>query len=300
MQSFTLFRPSTTLGALTLSAVALCCLAAGVFFLLRGLGVAAGLHQAWYLLGGGYLAGLGIFFAYLAWACFGMSYLVDRNAVTLRWGGIRQVVPVVAIERLIPASHADDAKVAGLNWPGLHVGRGHVPDLGEVLFYSTHRSMADVLFLQTASQTYAISVPDPVFFAQTVQSQQERGPLFETRQAVHRRGLGGAGFWQDRGALLLSALLVASFAAVLVYVLNDYSGLAQRIALRFPALGGIARMTDKSALLDIPRTGAAIMGVNLALALALHSWEKMVAYVLLLAGIGIQATLLIAALVAVA
>jgi hypothetical protein len=87
---------------------------------------------------------------------------------------------------------------------------------------------------------------------------------------------------------------------VLAYVLHEYPGLSQSVALRFPSLGGITRVSDKSALLDIPRSGLGFMAVNLILAVVLHSWERMVGYVLLLAGIAVQLMLLIAAVVAVA
>ena len=62
----------------------------------------------------------------------------------------------------------------------------------------------------------------------------------------------------------------------------------------------IVRVSDKGALLDIPRSAAGFLALNLVLAVLLHSWERMVAYVLLLAGIAIQVTLLVAAAVAVA
>jgi hypothetical protein len=42
------------------------------------------------------------------------------------------------------------------------------------------------------------------------------------------------------------------------------------------------------------------MAVNLLAAIFLHGWERMVSYVLLLAGIAIQVMLLVAAIVAVA
>jgi len=53
-------------------------------------------------------------------------------------------------------------------------------------------------------------------------------------------------------------------------------------------------------LLDIPRSALGFLAVDLTLAVVLHSWERMVGYVLLLAGIAVQITLLIAAVVAVA
>jgi hypothetical protein len=143
-------------------------------------------------------------------------------------------------------------------------------------------------------------VPDHIVFAETVQAAQARGPLFEQRQAVHRWGLAAQSFWLDANARLLAAALIASFVAVLAYVLHEYPGLPQSVPLRFPALGGIVRVSDKSELLDIPRSGLGFMAANLTLAVILHSWERMVGYVLLLAGIAVQMMLLVAAIVAVA
>ena len=49
----------------------------------------------------------------------------------------------------------------------------------------------------------------------------------------------------------------------------------------------------------VPSAGGWLFAAVL-LAILLHSWERMVAYVLLLAGIGVQVMLLVAAIVAVA
>ena len=107
-------------------------------------------------------------------------------------------------------------------------------------------------------------------------------------------------FWLDANARLLAMLLIASFLAVTGYVLHEYPSLAQSVPLRFPSLGGVVRVSDKSALFDIPRSAFGFLTVNLVLAVFLHSWERMMGYVLLLAGIAVQLTLLVAAIVAVA
>src|SRR5437764_700848 len=96
----------------------------------------------------------------------------------------------------------------------------------------------------------------------------------------------------DRNARLLALALVASFFSALAYVLQQYPGLPATVAFRFPSVGGIVRVGPKSDLLDIPRSGLGFLAVDLALAVILHSWERMVGYVLLLAGIGVQITLL--------
>ena len=115
----------------------------------------------------------------------------------------------------------------------------------------------------TPTQMYAISVPDPVFFAQTMQSNQSRGALFEQRQAVHRWGIAAQSFWLDPFARTLTIALIAAFIAVLGYMLHIYPGLSQSVPLRFPSLGGVVRVSDKSELLDIPRSAAGFLAVEL-------------------------------------
>ncbi|HEX5370493.1 MAG TPA: PH domain-containing protein [Dehalococcoidia bacterium] len=300
MPSFTIFRPSNTVGTLYgLGAVAIA-LALGAGALYRGLTMDVKLWQLAPLLLGGGLIALALLGAYWTWGCRSLRYVVDRNALSIRWGNLQQVVPLSNIERLIPAEGGESPQIDGVDWPGHHVGRGYVPAVGEVLFYSTHRSLADVLYVQTPAETYGISVPDQVFFAQTIQSNQARGALFDQRQAVHRWGIAAQSFWLDPSARLLTLILVASFAIVLGYVQHIYPGLNETVSLRFPSLGGVVRTSDKSELLDIPRSAFGFLAVDFVLAVLLHTWERMVGYVLLLAGIAIQIMLLVAAVVAVA
>jgi hypothetical protein len=299
MPSFTAFRPASAIGTLYGVAVTIFALLIGGGLLYQGLSMDVQLTQLLPLLIGGALLCLGVLFAYWTWGCNSLRYVVDRNALSIRWGNLQQVVPLANIERLVPAG-SEALQIAGVNWAGHHVGRGEVPDVGEVLFYSAHRAPDEVLYVVTATETYGISVPDHVFFAQTVQSNQSRGPLFEQRQVVRRWGVAAQSFWLDPVARVLTVVLVGSFVAVLAYVADMYPDLTQSVALRFPSLGGVVRVADKSALLDIPRSAFGFMAADLVLAVLLHSWERMVGYVLLLAGIAIQVMLLVAAIVAVA
>ena len=272
----------------------------GAALIYRGLTMDVELAQLFVLFPGGFLLCLGALFGYWTWSCASLSYVVDRNALTIRWGFVQQIIPLTNVERLVPGEESDEINVEGVDWTGHHVGRAAVDQIGEVLFYSAHNLPSEVLYVQTPTEIYGISVPDPVFFAQTVQSNQSRGPLFEQRQAVHRWGIAAQTFWQDRTALLLTLAMVAAFAAVLGYVLEIYPGLSQSVPLRFPSLGGVVRVSDKSELLDIPRSAFGFLALDLVLAILLHTWERMVGYVLLLAGIGVQVMLLLAAIVAVA
>jgi hypothetical protein len=294
------FRPASPKGALLGFAVAGACLLVAALLLYRGLQMETELTQIGPFIASTCFAVLAGLFGYWSWGRQTLRYTVDRNTLSIRWGGLEQIVPIGSIERLIPASKDEDVAVEGVNWAGHHFGRAAIEGFGDVLFYSGHSSVEEVLYVYTLAQTYAISVPDHHAFAQSVQASQARGPLFEQRQALHRAGISAQTFWADNFALVLAGLLVAAFFVVLGYVLQTYPDLAQTVALRFPSFGGIARLSDKSALLDIPRTAAGIAAINLAMAIVTHSWERMVSYVVLIAGILIQVVLLVAAIVAVA
>src|SRR5204862_5654228 len=105
------------------------------------------------------------------------------------------VIPLDKIERLVPGEEFGQPSIEGLNWPGHHVGRASVPSMGEVLFYSAHRTAREILYIETPDQAYGISVPDQQIFLHSIQQAQTRGALFEQRQAVHRWGLAAQSFW---------------------------------------------------------------------------------------------------------
>ncbi len=300
MPSFTIFRPGNSLGSVYGGVVVAVTLLLGAGLIYRGLTLDVGIQQMAPLFVGGFFLCLCVLYGYWTWSCTSLRYLVDRNALDIRWGAVHQVIPLANIERLVPGEETDNPQIEGINWVGHHIGRAEVDQIGEVIFYSAHRSPGEVLYVQTPTEIYGISVPDPVFFAQTVQSNQSRGPLFEQRQAVHRWGPAAQSFWFDRVAIVLALLMVVAFGVVLAYVLDMYPGLSQSVPLRFPSLGGVVRVTDKGELLDIPRSAFGFLALDLVLAVMLHSWERMVGYVLLLAGIGVQVMLLVAAIVAVA
>ena len=298
--SITVFRPETGYGALLGLAGAAFSAVLTAFLVMRGLDESVRLHQMLPFLAAAVTAGTFCLIAYWTFGILTLRYVVDRSALSIRWGDLQQVIPLEKIERLVPGGELEPPVIEGLNWPGHHVGRAYVQPVGDVLFYSAHRTPAEILYIETPEQTYGISVPDQQIFLQSIQEAQTRGPLFDQSQAVHRRGIAAQSFWMDPGAIVLALLLIGTFFSVLGFVLHQYPGLPATVALRFPSLGGVVRSGHKSDLLDIPRSGLGFLAINLVLAVLLHSWERMVGYALLVAGIALQIGLLIAAALAVA
>jgi hypothetical protein len=241
---------------------------------------------------------LGSLFAYWTYACHTLRYVMDRNGVVIRWGDIRQTIPMGQIERLVPGREAPPPRIAGLSWLSHHVGRGEVIGVGDTLFYSTHRSPREVLYLTTPSQSYAISIEDEVAFAEELQSFQKLGALVSLPRATERVSLAGQPFWRDRYAQALALAAAVTCAAVFGYVFHQYPGLPGSLPLSFPSLGGVTRVASKHELLTIPGTAVGLLLVNLVLGFVLHGWERMVGYLLFLMALAGQGILLGGAIIA--
>lgn len=228
----------------------------------------------------GLLAGL---FCYWLFAVTSIRYIIDRNALAIQWGNVRQLIPLRSIQRLIPGRNVPEPSVTGLNGPGLHVGRGRVERVGDTLFYSTHTNRDQLLYVVTPTQSYALTVEDPVAFAKAIQQRQGHEAV-QVRQAPLRTSATAAGFWSDPWAYGLVAGAVIATIALGGYVFYRYPGLPPTLEIAFPPMGGIIRVGSRKELLQIPLTALAILGVNVVLGMLVHRLERMAAYLLWGAG----------------
>ncbi|MPZ24660.1 MAG: hypothetical protein GEU28_14275 [Dehalococcoidia bacterium] len=241
---------------------------------------------------------LGGIFLYWSLACLNVAYIVDRNGLAIQWGPIRQLVPLDQIQRLVPGTNIKRPRIKGLGWWGHHIGQGTIRGIGHTLFYSTHRSRNELLYVVTPKQSYGICVHDPVLFAREVESRQAMGPTRTVNQAPIRNALAGQAFWLDRTAQALMLVGAAFCAAIYGYIFYEYPSLSETIDLSFPSLGGVVRVGDKSELLQIPNSALAVLAIDIVLALVVHLWQRLLAYILLLGGIFTQGMLLVAAYIA--
>jgi hypothetical protein len=292
------FRPPRTLGTLMGGLLAAWCYLLVIGLVVRGVTQPVSLGVLAPYLAAVLFFGLGGLFAYWTYSCHTLRYMLDRNGLSIHWGDIRQTVPVGQIERLVPGREAPPPRIAGVSWLGHHVGQALVERIGDTLFYSTHRSPEELLYVVTPSQSYAISVEDEVEFAGELQSFQKLGALVSLPQATERVSLAAQPFWQDRLGQGLALAAVVVCATTLGYVFHQYPGLPESLPLSFPSLGGVVRVASKHELLTIPSTGVGLLLVNLVLGFVLHGWERMVGYLLLLAALAVQGILLAGAIIA--
>ncbi|MCA9830859.1 MAG: PH domain-containing protein [Dehalococcoidia bacterium] len=203
-----------------------------------------------------------------------MAYVIDGDALVIRWGFRRVEIPIDTILRLVPGRTLDPAHIRGINWPGCHIGHAEVKRIGYTLFYSTHRMQSDLVIVHTTQESYALSLVDQAGLAEEIQSRTVLGSLESHPQRSAASGIAALPFWRDGHAI--SATLLAVFGAVLTcgFVMYRYPGLPEIIELTFPASGGLAVVGEKSELLKIVYLGAAISAVNIAVGVALHARER--------------------------
>ena len=256
-----------------------------------------------------FLAFVGVFtllavaalFGYWTYALLTLGYDLNQEGVTIRWGLLRQFVPLGSIQRFVPGREARLPQVQGVNWWGYHVGRGTVEGLGETLFYSSHRSPWDAVYVVTPGIAYAISPENHVRFAMELQhllretSPDESG---SARPRVTYPALVVHPFWLDRFGQLLALTAVAANVALFGFICGVYPGLADRLNLAFPPVGGID-LRPKDELFQIPLTALALLAVSLAAALAVHKWERAASHLLLAGALFTQGVLWVAAAIAV-
>ncbi len=290
-------HPPRAVGVMIGAAFALWCFAITGLLLWRGLGAPVDLPVLGPYIASTLFFGLGCLFAYWTYGCLTLTYHLDRNGLIIRWGDIRQVIPMDRIERLIPGRELPKPKVTGVSWAGHYVGRATVGDLGETLVYATQGDPEDLLYVVTPAQSYAIAIDDEVRFAEELQGHQKMGQLVSLPQVTERSSLAAQPFWQDPIAQGLALAAGVAFAVMTGYVFHNYPGLPESIPLAFPSLSGVTRVDDKRELLTLPITGVGLLATNLILGFFLHAWERTVGYLLFLAAIGAQVILLAAAII---
>lgn len=298
-QSLTIERPSRTTGTLIGAAASLGALALALSLLLQAAGWPVSFPLFLALTGAGVLLVFAGIFAFWAYGCYSMRYVLGAGGLSIIWGPIRHFIAIDRIQLMTHGRANHRVKVGGIGWPGYHVGLGSVEMFDRVLFFSTHSSPEELVYIQTPTAIYAVSPADPVrFIAEAQKFQGAASP--ESRPAVQRDILSGHPIWADRVAQLLGAVAVLGNVALWGFVCAAYPDLNDRITIEFPPVGQIVELHARSDILKIPATATAILAVNLLAGLVFEWKERAAAYLLLSGAVFMQIVFIIAAIVAVA
>ena len=237
-------------------------------------------------------------FAFWSYCCFTLRYAMDRSGLTIAWGPIKHFVSIDNIENFVLGRAENRVSVRGLGWWGYHVGKGAVDPGGSAIFFSTHRSAEELVFVHTSAAVYAISPQDPVRFIADAQRFKSSGKAARP-SGVERDIIAGHPIWADRVAQALAAAAIVLNIALWGFVFAVYPELDRQITIEFPPIGDITTLASREEILKIPATATAILAVNLAAALGFQYKERAATYLLMSGAILFMLMFWVAAAVAV-
>lgn len=234
--------------------------------------------------------------AYHTWALTHTSYAIDRNAFVIRWGPIREIIPMGDVQRVIAgADIAADVRLLRLPLPGWWIGRGWHPASGQIHFFSTVPPEQQIIIV-TQTAGYAVSPQDTEAFVEAFRVRFQMGPTQIVRPARLLPAVMTWPIWKSPATLALIALPVALNALAFGVGFALFPGLPDQIVLHFDAVGAPDRFGAPAQVFGPAVIGLALALINLAIGIVAYRRDRLAAYLAWGGSAGVQLSLLIATL----
>ncbi|MFQ6101985.1 MAG: PH domain-containing protein [Anaerolineae bacterium] len=219
-------------------------------------------------------------FGYWVYGLARSGYVLDRNALVIRWGPTEQIVPTGQIKRVLTGGEVEGhIQFYGGMWPGHCAGYGEVPGVGSTLFYGTV-PLRRQIYIVTPGLTYGISPADHEGFLASLHERLQMGPTQIVEQSSKRLGFLNWAIWQDRLGL---GLLAAGFLVLLALVgllCFQFPALPWLLPLHFSAAGNPDRLGPRGQIFIIPFIGLLTLLLNGALGGLTYRRERVASYLL--------------------
>lgn len=217
--------------------------------------------------------------AVFAYGYYSMRYGFDGDSLVIRSLWLREIVPLGQIDGILGGKRLGArARVEGIAWRGISIGRLAATDLVKPRVYGTTLAPSAVLIASTPGRAYAITPADlDGFKSELIRRLESFSPEeIETapEPSVEGSMLPTASLLGDRiGASIAAAcavVLVLSFA----YVAIKLPGLPESLPLHFSTSGLPDYVVPRLDAFRLPLVGALFLGVNLVAATVAHAWQK--------------------------
>ena len=191
---------------------------------------------------------------YRTWSAFSLEYWVDRNAVTIRWANVRQVVPINSIQRLIDGGVSHVGRVRWYHWPAPWLRQSETPDFPDLMLCAT-RPASECLLLDTGTMVFALSPRWRVRFVEQLQESYQLGPAL----SLHTNDLEPTRTqrWLRENGVGLALLGIGLIGVLVLFgrLMVAFPGLPNSLPFRYDSAGMPDVMRDKSTLFIIPAVG---------------------------------------------
>jgi hypothetical protein len=216
------------------------------------------------------------------------GYLVDRNALVIRWGPTTQVVPLESVTSVVSGDQLEGlSRFRGVLWPGLRVGYGEIEEVGPTLFFATG-SLKKQVVLVTPALAYALSPGDKAAFLETLRHRMSMGPTQSVEQASQQPAILTWHFWDDGLGMALLVCALVLLVALFGYISMRYPDLADLQPLHFDSAGQPDRWGTPPQVFTLPFIGLLALIANAGLGFLLYDRERSASYLLWSGAIGVQ------------
>lgn len=245
------------------------------------------------------LLALAAYIGWRVWLCLTLAYWIDRNAVTIAWGPLRQIIPLGQIKQIVrggPEPAHGESRWSWLKrWPQVERWLVYGPELemarradGRYILSLASQPLPEQLLLETAAGVFGISPADPDQFLVSLEQHHRLGPTRLLPMGRRRPKIAQSPLWQDRLSLLL---LLAGFEGALLTLgalMARYPGLPDTLAS--------LSETGRDALFWVPAFAFAVWIINGLWGLTVYERQRVAANLLWGGTLVTQATALIALL----
>ena len=224
------------------------------------------------------------------------SYLLDRNALIIRWGAIEYTIPMASVECIMTGDEIEGRiRFHGVSWPGYQVGYGQLPGDIPALFFATLPPRHQI-YLVTSDMAYGISPADREAFLESLVQRIEMGPTQAVEAMAKRPAFMDWALWRDRPGMIGLGLGALASLALIGFICFRFEMLPARLPLHFDAAGNPDWWGERGHVFMIPLIGLLSLAVNTLLGALVYRYEKIVSYLLWGGTLLIQILVWIAAL----
>ena len=236
--------------------------------------------------------------AFIGYGIYGLArswYLLDRNALIIRWGSTEETIPSGQIERVLTGEEVEGRiRFFGGRWPGHCVGVGVVPGQGPASFYSTISPRYQI-YVVTPSRVYGISPANRDEFLASLRQRWEMGPTQALEPSSKKPAIATLSVWQDRAGMILLAISLLPALVLTGLLTVRFDSLSASIPIHFDAVGNVDHFVPRGQIFIIPLIGFVTSLLNGFLGIAIHRRERAASLLLWGGAILVQVLIWIAA-----
>ncbi len=198
---------------------------------------------------------------YRAWSIFTLEYWVDRNAVTVRWANVRQLIPLYGVQRIVEGNAEELTNASWGHWPGPYLRPGRTRQVLNLTLLAT-RPLDQCLLLDTGDIVFALSPVDKAAFLNSVQERFQMGPSLDLSVTREHTALTARVFGESRVGILLLGVGLLGVLALFGMVMVRFPNLPDMLPFRYSADGQSEAMRSKTALFLLPGIGLSAWFAN--------------------------------------